>query len=195
MKLAIIGAGGHAKEVIYQLQDAGFHISAQFVDDFYRVGTLSRLSEFNPKKYEVLIAVGDCKVRQDIAERLPSNTKFFNFIHPSALVHKDTILGEGCFIGAYCMVMPNVKIGKHTILNRNVHVGHDCQIGNYFSAMAGVVVSGDVNIKDRVYVGNNASIKEKKMIAEDNIIGMNAAVVKDILESGVWVGIPAKRIK
>ena len=108
---------------------------------------------------------------------------------------EDIEIGEGSFIGAYSILTTNIKIGKHAILNRGNHIGHDCQIGNYFSAMPGAIVSGNVKIYDCVYVGTNASIKEKINICCDVVIGMNAAVVKNIEELGTYVGCPATKIK
>ena len=61
--------------------------------------------------------------------------------------------------------------------------------------MPGSIVSGNVKIQDKVYMGNNSSIREKLIINESITIGANAAVVKDLIEPGVYVGIPTKKIK
>ena len=61
--------------------------------------------------------------------------------------------------------------------------------------MAGSVVSGNVTIGEYFYMGNNSSIREKIIIGDNIKIGMNAAVVKDITESGTYVGVPIKKIK
>ena len=53
----------------------------------------------------------------------------------------------------------------------------------------------DVKIYDNVYMGNNSSIREKLSINSMTTIGMNGAVVKDINDSGVYVGVPVKKIK
>ena len=44
-------------------------------------------------------------------------------------------------------------------------------------------------------MGNNSGIREKIEICKGVKIGMNAAVVKNIYEAGVYAGVPAKRIK
>jgi serine acetyltransferase len=44
-------------------------------------------------------------------------------------------------------------------------------------------------------MGTNSAIKEKLSIHSSSTIGMNSCVVKPIEESGVYVGIPAKKIK
>jgi UDP-3-O-[3-hydroxymyristoyl] glucosamine N-acyltransferase len=89
----------------------------------------------------------------------------------------------------------NIKIGKHTLLNRGNQIGHDTTIGDYFSAMPGVIISGNCKIHDCVYIGTNVSIRQKISIHSLSTIGMNAAVVKDIESPGVYAGVPAKKIK
>ena len=144
MKKVLIGNGGHAREVMAQM---GYQLD-RFVDDQYVDEHTLPLSQFDPKKYIAMVAVADSKDRYDIIQRLPKETQFFTFIHPTALLMEDIEIGEGSFIGAYSILTTNIKIGKHAILNRGNHIGHDCQIGNYFSAMPGAIVSGNVKIYD-----------------------------------------------
>jgi sugar O-acyltransferase (sialic acid O-acetyltransferase NeuD family) len=192
MKKALIGYGGHAREVMAQMNEK----LTCFVDDQYVVENTSPLSDFDPNEYIVMIAVADSKSRFDIVQRLPKETKYFTWIHPTALIMSDDVeIGEGSFIGAHSILTTNIKIGKHAILNRGNHIGHDCEIGDYFSAMPGAIVSGNVKIYDLVYMGNNSSIREKLSVHSLITIGMNSAVVKNIEESGVYVGCPAVKIK
>jgi len=192
MKKALVGYGGHAREVMAQM---GVKLTC-FVDDKYVSKDTKPLSDFNPNEYALMVAVADSKDRFDIVQRLPKETKYFTWIHPTALImDKNIEIGEGSFIGAYSIITTNIKIGKHAILNRSNHIGHDSIIGDYFSAMPSSVVSGNVNISNIVYMGNNSSIREKLNITSNVIIGMNCAVVKDIKKSGTFVGVPAKSIK
>jgi sugar O-acyltransferase (sialic acid O-acetyltransferase NeuD family) len=192
MKRALVGYGGHAREVMSQM---GVKLTC-FVDDEYVVEGTLPLSKFNPKEYELMVAVADSKDRFDIVQRLPKETKYFTWVHPTALIMSDDVeIGEGSFIGAYSILTTNIKIGKHTILNRGNHIGHDCKIGSYFSAMPGAIVSGNVTIYDLVYMGSNSSIREKLSVHSLTTIGMNSSVVKDIEYPGTYVGCPSKMIK
>jgi sugar O-acyltransferase (sialic acid O-acetyltransferase NeuD family) len=192
MKLALYGYGGHAREVAAQI---GKEVTF-FVDDNYINKYTQPISSFNPNEYSMMVAIGDPRIRYDIVQKLPKETKFFTFIHPTVLVLDDNIeIGEGSFIGANSILTTNIKIGKHALLNRGNHIGHDVIIGDYFSAMPGAVVSGNVRIYDIVYLGTNSSIKEKISIHSFTTIGLNSGVVKDIMESGVYGGVPAKKIK
>lgn len=192
MKLALYGYGGHAREVAAQI---GERVEF-YVDDEYAAGIAKPISKFNPTTHCMIIAVGDSRSRFDVVQRLPKETTYSTFIHPTALILDNNIeIGEGSFIGAYSILTTNIKIGKHALLNRANHIGHDTTIGDYFSAMPGAIVSGNVTIYDCVYMGTNSSIREKLSIHSLSTIGMNAAVVKNIKEPGTYIGIPAKKIK
>jgi sugar O-acyltransferase (sialic acid O-acetyltransferase NeuD family) len=192
---ALIGNGGHAREVMAQMNQR----LIRFVDDKYWIegdDKLLPLSDFDPEIYEVMIAVGSSDDRLNISKKLPKETKYFSFIHNTVLILDDSIqIGDGTFIGAYSVLTTNIKVGKHSLLNRSNHIGHDCQIGDYLTLMPGAIVSGDCNISDNVYVGTNSSIREKISICGGVIIGLNSGVVSNIVESGVYVGTPTKKIK
>lgn len=192
MKKALFGFGGHAREVAALI---GEQIDF-YVDDKYANDTAKPISTFNPETHHMMVAIGDSGDRFDIIQSLPKETTYFTFIHPTALVLDNTVeIGEGSFIGPYSILTTNIKIGKHCLLNRSNHIGHDCVIGDYFSAMPGAIVSGNVKIYDAVYLGTNSSIKEKLSIHSLAKIGMNSCVVKNINQSGVYAGTPAKKIK
>ena len=191
MKKALVGFGGHAKEVMAQM---GMNLPC-FVDDLYLTDETLPLSKFDPNEYEVMIAIGDPNKRMEMVDKLPNKTKYFNFIHPTSLITSDLKLGCGCFIGAYSIVTTNIRIGDHCILNRGNHIGHDSIIGDFFSSMPCSVVSGNCVIGNRVYLGTNSSIREKIIVSDDVIIGLNSGVVKNITESGTYVGNPLRKIK
>lgn len=188
MKRALVGFGGHAREVLAQMGEE----LICFVDDQYVVEGTLPLSSFDPTEYEIMVAVGDSKQRYDIVQKLPKETKYFTFIHPTALIMNTVEIGEGSFIGAYSILTTNIRLGKHTILNRGNQIGHDCTIGDYFSAMPGAIVSGNVTIYDCVYMGTNSTIKEKLSVHSFAKIGLNTGVVKSIEGSYTYIGTPAR---
>lgn len=197
MKRALIGNGGHAREVMAQMGLSELEM-VRFVDDQYwkeETGLLP-LSEFDPDEYEVMIAIGDSMIRKILVGKMPTETRYFAFIHPTAIIlNGSSKIGEGSFIGANSIITTNVTLGKHSLLNRGNHIGHDCKIGDFFSMMPGSIVSGDVEIGECVYLGTNSSVREKTKICGQVTLGMNAALVNDILESGTYAGVPAKKLK
>ena len=191
MKRGIIGFGGHAREVMSQMN---VKLPCYVSDELTNKNTLP-ISELDFKEYEVMVAIGDPINRKKIVDKLPSHTKYFTFIHPTAQIMDDNIeIGEGSFIGANSIITTNVKIGKHSILNRGCQIGHDVVIGDYLSMMPGSIISGNVNIGNYFYMGNISSVREKINICDNVTIGLNGGVIKNITETGTYVGTPAKKI-
>lgn len=204
----IFGVGGFGREVLTCMVDAfkgtGIDInnSIFFMDENpkYEGQVINGikvlgLDELNLQTDEVIIAVGDPKTRQLIVEKLPSETKYFSIIHPSAIISKWVTIGKGSIITAGCILTCNIEIGNHCHLNLNTTIGHDCIIGDYFTTAPAVNISGACNIGDNVYFGTSASIRQGLEIKSNVTIGMGAIVVKNIEEEGVYIGNPAKKLK
>jgi sugar O-acyltransferase (sialic acid O-acetyltransferase NeuD family) len=192
---ALIGGGDHTREVIAQM---GQSLPVFVPDEFFVPGKRDffKMSDLDPNKFEVLVSIGDSRLRQKVVKSLPKSINFFTYIHPTALILDQTVeIGTGSFIGAYSILTLGISLGKHALLNRFCQIGHDCTIGDFFSMMPSSVVSGRVTIGRSVYLGANSSIKEKLKIDDDITVGMNSGVVSPLLKMGVYVGTPAKWIK
>jgi len=99
------------------------------------------LSKFDPDSWKIMICVSEPLLRKKIVNKLPLNTEYFSFIHPSSIIlFDDFVIGKGAFIGAGCIITTNIKIGEHYILNRVNHIGHDCLIDDYFSMAPGAII-------------------------------------------------------
>lgn len=190
----LIGAGGFAREIRGEVRLQYGNVLKMYVDDQYWVEGLYRISEFDPKTQSALIAVGNPADKKKLLAKLPENTEFWNYISPRAYVN-NLRMGKGNFICAGTIITVNVTIGNHVHLNLHTTVGHDAVLGDFVTTAPNVNISGNVTIKDGVYLGTASCVKEKLTICEDVVLGMNASVVKDITDSGTYVGIPAKKIK
>lgn len=196
---AIFGTGGFGREVYWSLDESERNNTVFFIDDSYwdnKDKKVLPLSKFDSKKYEIIIAVGDPILRENIIKKLPKDTKFFTHINKSAVILDPSVeIGVGSIICAGTIITTNIKIGNHCHLNLHTTIGHDCVIGDYFTTAPGVKISGNCTIGDRVYFGTNSSVKQKINICNDVTIGMNGSVVKSISNSGTYVGVPVNKIK
>ena len=120
-------------------------------------------------------------------------------------------LGDDCFIGPFVEIQKNAKIGNrtrvqsHTFICELVEIGDDCFIGHGVMFIndtfsQGGPANGDVDLWKKTNIGNNVSIGSNATILPVNIcdkvvIGAGAVVTKNIIESGVYVGNPAKKIQ
>jgi sugar O-acyltransferase (sialic acid O-acetyltransferase NeuD family) len=197
MKKAIIGSGGFGREVKHMLLDNNQNeIIDFFVEDDFIDEISQPISTLNTQIYEVVVAIGNPLIRQQIINKLPKDTKFFSAIHKSVIILDNNVtIGEGLIICPNVIITTNVKIGNHCHLNLSTTIGHDTIIGNFFTSAPGAKISGNCTIGNRVYIGTNASIREKIKVCDDVTIGLNSGVVKDINEKGIYVGVPSKKIK
>jgi sugar O-acyltransferase (sialic acid O-acetyltransferase NeuD family) len=200
-KVAIIGAGGQARESyavlrLYQEKDesiefVGFYESLTTKTEFLGF-PVKHLSEYDPTLH-YHIAIGDGDVRKAIVESLPENTQYIGVIHPSAVLGLNIEIGKGSFVGQGVIVTENVKIGKFSNLNIGSSISHDAIIGDYFTASPGSRVLGGCEIGERVYLGASSILRDKKSICDGAFIGMGSVVVSDIKTAGVYYGNPARK--
>lgn len=200
-KIAIIGKGGFAKELTTYINDCNtpfkkpLEYFTTIENDNSGAKPIQELID-NIENYVVYIGIGNGQVRKRIVEDiLPINTNYGTMIHPTAYLGSNIQVGEGSVICPNCVITTDIKIGKHVQLNIQTSVGHDSVLKDYVTTAPKVSISGNNHIGESVYLGTSCSTKEKVYIKKDSVLGLNSAVVKNINESGVYVGIPCKKIK
>lgn len=192
MENVLIGYGGVARELIAEI---GKPLKC-FVDEEYCSDGLFNLNTINSKKHRVIIAVGDPSVRMDIVNKLPKDITYWNYISKHAIITDDLVnFGNGSIVCAGAIITTNVYIGNHVYINTNSKIAHDCEISDYVTISPGANISGNVKINSNVYIGSNSAIREKISICSNVVVGLNAGVVSDINEPGVYVGTPCYKIK
>jgi len=207
-KICIVGAGGFGRESLLCVIDsiaetdlkieevACFMVDDQYLTDRTLLGVeVIPRSSFDPKHYHVVVAIGDPVKRQKMVESLPSETIFTSIIHPTAVISKWVQIGNGAIITANVVITCDIKIGKHAQLNLHTTIGHDCEFGDYFTTAPGANISGNCKFGDGVYFGTNSAVREGVSICNNVTIGMGGVVVKDIHESGVYIGNPLRKLE
>lgn len=195
MSIAIIGNGGMGREVKSYFNKIGIESIFFVSDEFYKPNSnLMKLSDLDIDKHHVLVCIANPSARKQIVNNLPNETRYFTFIHPSAQVYTEHMIGEGSIICPNVVVSCNVKIESHVIINYNSTIGHDTHIGNYSTINPNSSVSGNCLLEDNVFIGAGTSIKEKTKIVSDVIVGMGTVVVKDIVNTGTYVGVPSRKL-
>lgn len=75
------------------------------------------------------------------------------YVHPSAEVSPDAIVGSGVRIWNEAQVRERAQIGTDTIISKNVYVGPDVRIGRNCKIQNNVSVYTGVTLEDGVFVG------------------------------------------
>jgi len=206
MKTAIIGAGGFGREVLALMQSVNsvkqaFNIVG-FIDDGIDLGTkigaisvIGKVEDLAKLDVEaVVLAIGNSKVRERVAEKLPRNIQTPNVIHPSVILENATSikLGKGCVICAGNILTTDITIGNFCVFNLSSTIGHDAEIADFVSIMPGVNVSGGAKIERGVYIGTGAKLIKSSIIGSYSTIGAGAVVDCDVETRTTVVGVPAK---
>lgn len=117
-------------------------------------------------------------------------TKYF--IHPTAIIDNEAIIGDGTRIWHWCHIMSGVKIGRSCNIGENAFIETGVEIGNHVKIKNNVAIYTGVICEDNVFlgpncvftnVGNPRSFIERKsefkktVIHEGATIGANATIV------------------
>lgn len=207
-KLCIFGTGGFGRETLLVFIDSlcdgdldyKDHVVFMESDGNYNQSEIMgvpviKQSDFDVLLYQVVVAVGEPAVRKKMVAELPENTEFATLVHPTVVISEWVQLGEGSIIAAGTIITCNIKIGRHAQLNLHSTVGHDCVIGDYFTTAPGAKISGICEFGDCVYFGTSAVVKQAVSICSDVTIGMGGVVVKNLSESGVYIGNPLRKLE
>lgn len=199
-RLVIIGAGGHGRVVADNALKNGY-TDIQFVDDHATgacmglpiVGTSADLEKMNDGATDFVIGIGDNAIRRTIAERYDVN--WVSLVHPSAQIATNVTIGRGTVVMAGAVANACAQIGQHCIINTNSAVEHDNVIGDFVQVAPGVMLGGTVKVGEQSHIGIGAAVSNNIDICASCIVGAGAVVVKNIEESGTYVGVPAQKIK
>lgn len=199
-KLIIIGAGGHGK-VIADIAVKNGYENIGFLDDcatdncigFPVVGTVADAEKFNDGQTDFIIGIGDNAARKRIAEKFEVN--WTSLVHPSAEIAFNVTLGTGTAVMAKAVVNSSAVIGNHCIINSASVVEHDNIIDNYVHISPGSVLGGNVHIGEESHIGIGAAVKNNVNICKKSLVGAGGVVVRDIEESGTYIGVPVKKLR
>jgi len=86
----------------------------------------------------------------------------------------------------------NMTVGNNVFISTGVVTTNDNAIGKYGYSESTII---GPTILDGAMIGAGASILPKVIIGKNAIIGSGAVVTKDVQESTVVMGMPAKFIK
>lgn len=201
-KLIIIGASGHGK-VVADIA-AYTYKKIFFLDDNecirkcaeYPVIDVTRNVNKYIKNSDIFVAVGNTEIRKRIVEQLEKlETEIPVLIHPQAVIGKRVSIGKGTVVMAGAVINTETVIGKACIVNTCSSVDHDSRISDYVHIAVGAHLAGTVSVGSKTWIGAGAIVSNNVSIASKCMIGAGAVVVKNISDSGVYVGVPAKRIK
>ncbi|WP_303871790.1 acetyltransferase [Acetobacterium wieringae] len=203
-KLLIIGASGHGKVVVdiairmKKWEDIAFLDDDPLITECMGFNVVGKTADAFKiaDEADIFVAVGNNKIRETVQNELESaGIEPPLLIHPSAIIGSAVEVGTGTVIMAGVVINSATRIGKGCIINTAATVDHDNRIADYVHVSPGAHLAGTVVIGQKTWIGIGSTISNNLTITGDCKIGAGAVVVKDITESGTYVGVPARSIR
>ena len=209
--VVIFGCGGQGREMASLLAETAASSGAPvevlgFVDDapspdnaqlvtklgFRLLGGADHISVFPPQTAYV-IGIADGATRERLAALADqAGWTPLTFIHSTSSVGETCTLGPGTFVWPGARLTTNISVGQHVHINQNVTIGHDSVLADFVTINPSAAVSGSVAIGERALVGAGAVVLQGRRVGQDAIVGASACVTRDVADSDIVVGIPAR---
>ena len=202
-KLIIIGASGHGKVVADIALKLNRYEEILFLDDNEEIKKCMQLRVVGKVKdvynyineSDIFVAIGNSIVRENFMEDLKEKgANIPTLIHPNAIIGTGVTIGIGTVVMPGAIINPDSTIGEGCIINTSASVDHDCEIENYVHVSVDAHLAGTVKISEHTWIGIGATVKNNVSIGANIMIGAGAVVVKDLTESGTYIGIPAQKM-
>ena len=210
-KVIIIGGegnGGVIASAIIDMNKKGYkeYELAGYLNDYEEIGfliheypvlgKLNQVNEFAEDGYYFMWAVhmiGHGKKRHNLyySLNIPED-RLATIVHPNSFVADNAVLEPGVFVMANSYIGPGTIIRKGTLVMANCVVGHNDDIGELCHLSAGCIVGSYINIGKVSDIGLGATVLEKRKIGDYSVLGANSLLTKDMGDSVIYVGSPAK---
>ena len=201
----IVGASGFGREVAWLIEELETWNIAGFIDDNESIqntiinnipviGNTDFLLDMKDN-INVVIAIGNPYIREKIVQKLISKETicFPNIIAKDVRISKYVKMGIGNIICTGTILTTNISLGNFNHINLDCTVGHDVVLNDYITVYPSVNISGNVNIDYYSELGTGSKIIQGKTLAKSVVLGAGAVVVKNLEESGTYVGVPTKK--
>lgn len=203
-KLLIIGASGHGKVAADIAHKMNKWNTISFLDDDENlkssmgndvIGKAAEVTTYI-NDYDIFVGIGNNAIREKIQTELEEmGASITSLFHPKAIIGNQVIFGRGSIVMAGAIINCCSKIGNGCIINTSATVDHDNNIEDYVHISPGCHIAGSVTVKKRSWLGIGSIVINNLSITEATVIGAGAVVTKDITKSGVYIGVPARRMQ
>jgi sugar O-acyltransferase (sialic acid O-acetyltransferase NeuD family) len=206
-ELILVGATGLAREVLAMVRSSGQYDVLGLLDDDREMagvtvdgapvlGTIEDAPNF--VHAFVLVCLNSGRSREVIVDRLTAmglhEARYATAIDPSVQCPEGCRIGRGTILLRNVTLTASVTLASHVVAMPSVTFTHDDDVADFATFAAGVSLGGGVRIGRAASLGMNSSIREHTSVGAYATVGMGAAVLSNVPDGETWVGVPAHEI-
>jgi len=205
-RLAIIGSGDLGQLIAYHSKTdnhydvVGFFddykSKDEFVDGYSILGNINDVEDYFQKQLfdYIIIAIGykHITARKDIYERFKGKIPFGKIIHSSCCIDISCKIGDGSVLLPGCVLDRNSCVGNNVLLNVSVTIAHDSTVKSHSFVSPCVCIAGFSEVGECCNIGINSTIIDNIIISDNIQTGGGTLVIDNLVEAGVYVGVPAR---
>lgn len=202
----VIGAGGHAKVLVDALLAGNVDLIGITDNDPAKVGDRllgvtvlgsdDVLANYPPNVADLVLGVGSVRV-SEIRQKIFAHFKmagyqFRTIVHPSAVIAREVVLGEGCQVMAGAIIQAGSHLGENILVNTRASIDHDCRIGDHVHLGPGTTLCANVSIGEGCHVGSGATITQGIRLGRNVQVGAGALILRNCEDTTCHLGVPGE---
>jgi len=206
-ELILIAASGLAREVLAMVRASGQYDVVGLLDDDKEMdgvtvdgapvlGSIEDAAHYTHAFLLVCLMSG--KARESVVDRLASmgiqNSRYATAVDPSVQYPEGCRIGRGSILLRNVTLTASVTLGSHVVAMPSVTLTHDDDVADFATFASGVSLGGGVRVGRAAYLGMNSSVRERTSVGDYTTVGMGAAVLSNVPNGETWVGVPAHAI-
>lgn len=205
-RLAFIGGGGFAKEVL-EIAELNGHQVVGYAGETEGVlgrpywGPKEALSERRGEFDALCIAFGatdrkSVRMRQRIIEWAQDGGYGCEaLISPHAVRSSGVAVGPGTIVAHGVVISVDACIGSFAILNTGAIIGHDAIVGDNVTIAPAAFIGGNSRIGGNSLVGPGASVLQGLSVGSEVIVGTGASVVRNVPDGSTVMPLRSRTLK
>lgn len=202
--MIIVGAGGHAIELLDILLENGDIENLHFFDNrngkrifqnnFPVLNSIEAAKTHFEKDLRFMLGVGNPETRKVLYQEFQQAGGVLNAIRGSNAKISQSAQASEADIFNFCHIGGEARIGKGCLINTGAQIHHEVQIGEFSVVNPGAILLGACQIGDFCNIGANATILPGIRIGNRVTIGAGAVIIRDVEDGQTVVGVPGRVI-